>query len=180
MDPQSEPAAPSRGSVLEGARRVLADGQPRKAKEIAAALVAGGLAGVDKSLVNSVLAREGRGEFAYDRTAYTYSLGGPGAPTAAGATERPAMPAAPTTAAVGGTAVPRTVILGSICAVLRDGQPRQSREIVAELAKRGLAGIDKSVVNSVLSREGRGVVVYDRAAYTYTLAPDAPAPPDPG
>jgi hypothetical protein len=172
MDPQPETTGPARQNVLEEARRLLGDGQPRTAKEIAAELGKRGLGGVDKSLVNSVLSREGHGEFAYDRTSYTYSLGGePASDTGSPPARSRAPQAAPAE-----SSVPRQAVLDLTRAVLRDGQPRTSREIAAELVKRGLAGVDKSLVNSVLSREGRGQFSYDRTAYTYSLSGE----PEPG
>lgn len=62
-----------REQVLSRAREVLADGKRRTGQQIAFALSNKGLR-ASKSLVNSVLFREGRPYVQYDRATFTYSL----------------------------------------------------------------------------------------------------------
>jgi hypothetical protein len=149
-----------RARVLERAAQLLAGGAAMSAKEIAAALTKAGLTGVEKSLVNSVLSREGKGRFSCDRTSYTYTLGGNGvavAPASSAPRER-------------GNAEPppeRAAVLAAARSLLGDGKPRTAREIASELQKRGLGEVDKSLVNSVLSREGKELISYDRSNFTY-------------
>jgi hypothetical protein len=166
---EQEPTV-SRALVLERAWQLLQDGQPRTAKEIAAALGRLGMVGVDKSLVNSVFAREGKGGVVYDRAAYTYTLADPAAPPpdvsdlpppAPRAGEPAPDPAAP--------AADRAAVLAAARALLLDGQPRTARQIATELVTGGISGVDKSLINSVLAREGKDLVTYDRTTYTYTI-----------
>lgn len=63
--------------VLEEAMAVMADGQPRKARQIAALINQRGRIRVERRDVNSVLSREGRGLFVYDPTTFTYRYVGP-------------------------------------------------------------------------------------------------------
>jgi len=161
-----------RAEVLTRTRELLADGKPRMAKEIAAELLKRGLAGVDKSLVNSVLAVEGKGQFSYDRTSYAYTLAGadgqPPAtpPTDGAATASPKPQREPADPAL------RQRVLVATRELLTDGKQRMSKEIAAELARRGVQA-DKSLVNSVLAVEGKGQFSYDREKYTYTLNQEA-------
>ena len=60
-----------RAEVLSRARAILADGKRRTGQQIAHALSKNGLP-VSKSLVNSILFREGRPYVQYDRTTFTY------------------------------------------------------------------------------------------------------------
>jgi len=62
-----------RAEVLSRAREVLADGKRRTGQQIASVLNSKGVR-VSKSLVNSVLFREGRPYVQYDRTTFTYGL----------------------------------------------------------------------------------------------------------
>ncbi len=157
-----------RAEVLARTRELLADGKPRMAKEITAELLKRGLTGVDKSLVNSVLAVEGKGQFSYDRTSYAYTLAGadghpPATPRADGAaTASPKPQREPVDPAL------RQRVLATTRELLADGKPRMGKEIAAELVKRGVQA-DKSLVNSVLAVEGKGQFSYDREKYTYTL-----------
>lgn len=155
-----------RSEVLTRTKALLAEGKVMSAKDIAAALLKGGLAGVDKSLVNSVLAKEGRGQFSYDRTSYTYTLADPNAPPLAASPHRE-QPASdePT-----GPAADRTAVLNAARALLADGTPRMAKEIAAALTAQGIAGVDKSLVNSVLAKEGKGLFNYDRATFKYSTA----------
>ena len=170
MDQETAAPAVSRALVLERIWQLLQDGQPRTAKEIAAALGKLGLVGIDKSLVNSVLAREGKGGVVYDHAAYTYTLADPTAPSPDVSDLPPLAPradaAAPDPSA---PAADRAAVLAAARALLLDGQPRTARQIAAELVKGGITGVDKSLVNSVFAREGKDLVTYDRATYTYTI-----------
>lgn len=148
-----------RARVLARAAELLASGQAMSAKEIAAALTKAGLAGVDKSLVNSVLSREGKGRVSYDRASFTYALGD-GEATAT-------RPAASPQRSNSEPPPERGAVLAAARSLLGDGKPRTAREIASELQKRGLGGVDKSLVNSVLSREGKELISYDRSNFTY-------------
>ncbi|PZS06341.1 MAG: hypothetical protein DLM69_00165 [Candidatus Chloroheliales bacterium] len=149
------PSALDRSRVLEGATALLADGVPRRAKEIAATLSQSG-AWVDKSLVNSVLIREGNGQFAYDRSTFTYRLVGSNDSLAQVAVAIPT-----------GENHPREAVIATARQLLADGKPRTAREITLALREGGMAGLDKSVVNSVLTREGKGEFRYEDQSYTY-------------
>lgn len=157
-EPEAGPSALDRSRVLEAAARLLADGKPRRAKEIAAALSAEGGAWADKSLVNSVLSREGKGQFSYDPANYTYSL--------VGSAPAPAAPPSSEQAAVH----ERAAVLAAARRLMADGQPRSAKEITAQLRDKGMAGLEKSQVNSVLTREGGGEFDYDPATHSYRLA----------
>lgn len=154
------PSSLDRSRVLEGATKLLADGVPRRAKDIASALSKSG-AWVDKSLVNSVLSKEGKEQFSYDRITFSYRLIG-SSEAAADASEGSAAPTAQSE-----NAPHREAVLVAALRLLSDGKPRSAKEIAAELKARGLAGLDKSLVNSVLSREGKGQVEYSREDHTY-------------
>jgi hypothetical protein len=55
-----------------------------------------------------------------------------------------------------------------------------TRDIAAALTKAGLVGVDKRLVNSVLTTLGKGRFSYDRTTYIYALSsPDAPIVPAP-
>ncbi len=127
------------------------------ARDIAAALTKAGLVGVDKKLVNSVLTIEGKGRFSYDRNAYTYALSNPDALAAP----------APTTHTDSAPALNRDAVLAACRKLFADGKPRTAKEVAAELTKQGMAGVDKSLVGSVLTREGKELITYDRTNYTY-------------
>ncbi len=59
--------------ALKEAAKLLADGKPRNAREIAA-LTSSGRAWLYKPLVNNVLTREGKYLFIYDYSSLTYRL----------------------------------------------------------------------------------------------------------
>lgn len=109
---------------------------PRRAKGIAAPLSQPG-AWVDKSLVNSVLIREGSAQFSYDRATFTYRLAG-------AATSDAATPTTEVTATHD-----RSAVLTTARRLLADGKPHTAREITMALHERGMAGLEKSAVNSV-------------------------------
>lgn len=74
----------------------------------------------------------------------------------------------------------RAEVLARATPLLAGGSPMTARDIAAALTKAGLVGVDKKLVNSVLTIEGKGRFSYDRTSYTYALAsPDAPAAPAP-
>ena len=146
-----------RADVLAHATRLLAGGSTMTARDIAAALTKAGLVGVDKRLVNSVLTIEGKGRFSYDRTAYTYTLSNPDAPTAP----------APTSHTDSASTPNRDTVLAACRKLFTDGKPRTAKEIVAELTKQGMIGVDKALVGSVLMREGKELFTYDRKTYMY-------------
>jgi hypothetical protein len=62
-----------RRRILVAVRQLLADGRPRRAREIAAALSMRGRI-VDRRDVSSVLYHEGAGQFQYNATTYQYTL----------------------------------------------------------------------------------------------------------
>jgi hypothetical protein len=43
-----------------------------------------------------------------------------------------------------------------------DGKPRTAMEVTAEHTRQGMAGVDKALVGSVLMREGKELIAYDR------------------
>ncbi len=147
-----------RADVLAHTTRLLAGSSPMTARDIAAALTKAGLVGVDKKLVNSVLTIEGKDRFSYDRATYTYALSNPDALAAP----------APTTHTDRGPEINRDVLLAACRKLIVDGKPRTAKEIAAELTKQGMAGVDKSLVGSVLMREGKELFTYDRTNYTYS------------
>jgi hypothetical protein len=116
---------------------------------------------VDKSLVNSVLSREGKDQFSYDRATFSYRLVG-SSEGAAVATDTPTAPAA--------DSHQRDAILAAAERLLAEGKARTAKEIAAELRARGMADLDKQLVNSVLAREGKGRFEYNREGYTYRQA----------
>ncbi len=63
----------------------------------------------------------------------------------------------------------RAALLDACCEVLEDGVPRSAKEFALDLRKT-FPGLTRKEVSSVLTREGKGRVVYDREEYTYTLA----------
>ena len=65
--------------------------------------------------------------------------------------------------------IDRAALLAACCELLEDGVPRAAKEFAADL-KKTFPGLSRKDVSSVLSREGRDRVVYDREEYTYTLA----------
>lgn len=78
-------------------------------------------------------------------------------------------PARETAAAVEESTIDRDRVLALTLEVMADRQPRMAKEIARELAQRGIAGITRRDVNSVIAKEGHGKFVYDTEAYTYTL-----------
>ncbi len=146
-----------RAEILARTTHLLAGGSSMTARDIAATLVKGGLVGVDKKLVNSVLTIEGKGRFSYDRTSYTYALASPAAPAAP----------APTNHTESQIEVNRDALMAACRKLFADGKPRTAKEIAAELTKQGMAGVDKSLVGSVLIREGKELFTYDHKTYTY-------------
>ncbi|HMA33011.1 MAG TPA: hypothetical protein VKY74_00920 [Chloroflexia bacterium] len=166
-------SGPTRAEVLAQAGALLQDGQPRKAKQIAAELGARGLAGVEKSLVNSVLSREGAGQFVYDPGTYTYTVADPTAPPGA----RAAPPAGRPAPAGDVPAPSRQAVLGAAHRLLADRQPRTARQIARALTQEGLGAVDKTLINSILKREGQTLVQYDPDTFTYTLPGAAAALP---
>ena len=67
-----------------------------------------------------------------------------------------------------GTPVDRDALLRACRDVLADGEPRAAKEL-ARLLRTQFPGLTRKDVNSVLSTDGKDVVTYDRAAYTYRL-----------
>ena len=67
--------------------------------------------------------------------------------------------------------IARADVLEQALAILDSGTPWTAREIAAEI---GLPGVDRRLVNSILSREGAAQVHYDPATHAYTRASDAP------
>lgn len=156
------PSELDRSRVLEGAVKLLADGVPRRAKDIAVELSKLG-AWVDKSLVNSVLSKEGKGQFSYDRATFSYRLIGSSEDVTAASVGSDAPAAQPE------NAPQREALLAASQWLLADGKARTAKQIVTELKERGVTGLEKSLVNSVLAREGKGQFEYSREDYTYRL-----------
>ncbi len=73
----------------------------------------------------------------------------------------------------------RLEILNHIRQILADGQPRMSRQITVGLANRGVV-VDKSLVNSVLHREGRTHFYYDNASHMHWMDIESNAQADAG
>ncbi len=115
------PSELDRSRVLEGAMKLLADGVPRRAKDIASALSQSG-AWVDKSLVNSVLSKEGKEQFSYDRAAFTYRLA-VSSEAAADASEGSDAPTAQPE-----NAPHREAVLAAARQLLSDGKPRSAKD----------------------------------------------------
>ncbi len=134
-----------RTEVLARATHLLASGSGMTARDLTVALVKSGLAGVDKSLVNSVLSIEGKSRFSYDRATYTYELVNPDAPTAPTAATR----------TTNESAANRDAVLVASRNLFADGKPRTAKEVATELTRQGMAGVDKALVGSVLMREGK-------------------------
>jgi hypothetical protein len=71
-DTEVAPGTPvDRDALLKACREVLADGEPRAAKELARRLRAE-FPGLTRKDVNSVLSTDGKDVVTYDRTTYTY------------------------------------------------------------------------------------------------------------
>jgi hypothetical protein len=79
------------------------------------------------------------------------------------------LPAIGPESAASGAAIDRAALLAACCELLEDGVPRGAKEFALDLRKT-FPGLTRKDVSSVLSREGQDRVVYDREAYTYTLA----------
>ncbi len=74
----------------------------------------------------------------------------------------------------------RADVLAHATRLLANVSRMTARDIAAALTKAGVVGVDKTLVNSVLTIEGKGRFSYDRTTYTYALAnPDASAAPAP-
>lgn len=78
-------------------------------------------------------------------------------------------PARETAAPAEESNIDRDKVLTMILEVMADRQPRMAKEIARELAQRGMAGVTRRDVNSILAKEGRGKFIYNNEAYTYTL-----------
>ena len=65
--------------------------------------------------------------------------------------------------------IDRNDVLAACCEVLEDGVPRSAKEFALDL-RATFPGLTRKDVSSILTREGKGRVVYDREAYTYSLA----------
>lgn len=63
-----------RAELLAACREALADGQPRSARELLAAVRGQFALPLTRKDINSVLAREGKEHVTYDRETYTYRL----------------------------------------------------------------------------------------------------------
>ena len=85
------------------------------------------------------------------------------------------LPAAPGGAPVAGaerrelTPDERAALLVTCRAALADGQPRTAKEILAAVRGQFTLALTRKDVNSVLAREGKDLVTYDRDSYTYRL-----------
>ncbi|MGN6359960.1 MAG: hypothetical protein ACTHNK_06190 [Thermomicrobiales bacterium] len=63
----------------------------------------------------------------------------------------------------------REALLAACRATLDDGQPRAARELLAAVRGQFSLPLTRKDVNSVLAREGKDIVTYDRETYTYRL-----------
>lgn len=63
-----------REALVDEIKEVMSDGEPRRAKDIAAKLVQRGYSSITKRDVNSILFKEGKGAFTYDSETYQYTL----------------------------------------------------------------------------------------------------------
>ena len=80
------------------------------------------------------------------------------------------LPAAPASAVKQEDEGPdRDALLKACLEALKDGKPRSARDL-SDLVQSGFEDeVTKRHINSVLSREGRDLVTYDRDTYTYSL-----------
>ncbi len=63
----------------------------------------------------------------------------------------------------------RQALLQACLDALKDGKARTARELSDVVQSRFSDEITKRQVNSVMAREGRDLVTYDRETYTYSL-----------
>ena len=63
----------------------------------------------------------------------------------------------------------REALLAACRAALDDGQPRAAKELLAAVRGQFSLPLARKDVNSVLAREGKDLVTYDRETYTYRL-----------
>ena len=63
----------------------------------------------------------------------------------------------------------REALLAACRAALDDGQPRAAKELLAAVRGQFSLPLTRKDVNSVLAREGKDLVTYDRETYTYRL-----------
>jgi hypothetical protein len=63
----------------------------------------------------------------------------------------------------------RTALLAACRATLEDGQPRAARELLAAVRGQFSLPLTRKDINSVLAREGKDSLEYDREYYTYRL-----------
>lgn len=64
----------------------------------------------------------------------------------------------------------RNALLDACLAILDGGDPWSARDLAREIETINGRKISRKDVNSVLNREGRDRVIYDREAFTYRLA----------
>ena len=80
------------------------------------------------------------------------------------------LPAAPVSGARQEDEGPdRDALLKACLEALKDGKPRSARELSDRVQSGFEDEVTKRHINSVLSREGRDLVTYDRETYTYQL-----------
>jgi hypothetical protein len=63
----------------------------------------------------------------------------------------------------------RAALLAACRAALDDGQPRAAKELLAAVRGQFSLPLTRKDINSVLAREGKDLVTYDRETYTYRL-----------
>ena len=69
----------------------------------------------------------------------------------------------------GGEAPDRDALLDASLAILQDGEARAAKDLVRLVRDRVPGAMTRKDVNSVLSREGKDRVTYDRDTHTYRL-----------
>lgn len=86
------------------------------------------------------------------------------------------LPAVPDGAGAGaeagaaGDGPDRAALLDACLAILDGGEPWLGKDLAREIGEVGGRKVTRKDVNSVLTREGRDRVAYDRESFTYRLA----------
>lgn len=132
-----------RDSLLKASIRLLSDGRPRTATQIADALRARGIA-ARAATVNAILRQDGKSAFRFDPAKLTYSLV---ANTTTGSTLR-------------------ARIYQKLLAIMKDGRPRDPSTLSSMLTGYDIP-VDRSTVFSILSSDGRDLFRFDPKTYTY-------------
>lgn len=67
------------------------------------------------------------------------------------------------------TPLDRQALADACCAILADGEPRAAKDLARLVRPQVGVAVNRKDVNSVLSREAKDRVVYDRERFTYRL-----------